>query len=619
MKKNKKGSLVASVKGNDTTLAGRYFYVNGISLILFLLLALYLTAIHNKVFLFKLQDLSLFLPTKMFFINTVRIPGGFLSYLGLFFTQFFYYPWLGSFFFIFFLFVTQFLTLKAFNLHHKYYPLSFIPSLLLLLALSQLGYYIYKLYSNGYVFSHIFGIIFVLGVFWIYREIEKQKLRLLFLFLFIPVFFHMSGFYSLFAVWLFVMFEIATLKKYNKKDQLIRIVLSLIFIFGIPILFYRYIYVVSKFPEIYIAAFPSYRITDDLALYLPFLILFIFLICIVFRFLPSTKTQKSFRLSFYIPALVFFMTLVGVFYFSYDDENFRTELAMERAVYNNNWKEVLTFRRKLKGEPTRLIIMDTYLALRKLHIAGDKMFTFKNGNKQLNSRKPVLPIEIAGKMFFFQYGKINYCYRWCMENMMNNGMNIDDLKYFVKSCLLNEEYSLAKKYNDVLLKTLFHKSWARKYQEYIENPEKIHLDTEFREIMPLLSFENDLYAEDKSKFEEYLRYSFATVNFGSQEIMDLSIQSVLEYKNMNAFWPRLAYYLLTHSRLPVHYQEAALLYYSLKRDVDISEVNIDKNVLNNFREFILAKNKYTKLSADQAKPFFTERFGNTYWYYYYFV
>lgn len=71
--------------------------------------------------------------------------------------------------------------------------------------------------------------------------------------------------------------------------------------------------------------------------------------------------------------------------------------------------------------------------------------------------------------------------------------------------------------------------------------------------------------------------------------------------------------------MPVHYQEAALLYYSLKRDVDISKINIDKNVLNNFREFIIAKNKYAKLSTDQAKPFFAERFGNTYWYYYYFL
>ncbi len=596
----------------------KYYLINSITVILFTFLAIYLTILHNRTYLFKLQDLSLFLPTKMFFLNTVNTPGGFLSYLGLFFTQFFYSPWLGSLIFILFLFVIQFLTKKAFKLHTKHYPLSFIPSLLLLLVLSQLGYYIYILYSNGYIYSNLFGFIIVVGAFWIYRNINKPNLRLLFSFLFIIAFFHIAGFYSLFAVLLFVIFEIVTIKKNNRKNHIITIILTLIFIFGIPFLFYRLFYVATMVPDIYIAAFPSFAITMDFTLYLPFLALFTFLICIVFNFLPITKPQRPHWLFVNIPAFIFLLTLIGVFHFSYNDENFRTELAMEQAIFKNDWKEVLTLSRKLKGEPTRLIVMDTYLALKKLHIAGDKMFTYKNGNKHFNTRKPILLLEIAGKMHYFQYGKLNYCYRWCMEDMVSNGMKIENLKYFVKSCLLNQEYSLAKKYNDVLLKTLFHKSWARKYQKFIENPEKIPLDPEFREIIPLLSYRNDLYAEDKSKFEEYLRYSFATINSGSPEMMELSLQCILEYKNIIAFWPCFEFYINTHSSLPVHYQEAALLFYSLERNVDISKIKFDKNVINNFQEFVNMKNQYAQFSDDEARPFFIKRFGNTYWYYYFF-
>lgn len=155
------------------------------------------------MYLFKLQDLSLFLPTKMFFLNTVNAPGGFLSYLGSFFTQLFYYPWLGGLVFIFFLFGIQFLTIKAFKLSKKQYPLSFIPSLLLLLTLSQLGYYIYIIYSNDYIFSNLFGVMIVLGGFWIYSNINRSNLRLLFSLLFIIVFFHIAGFYSLVTMLLF--------------------------------------------------------------------------------------------------------------------------------------------------------------------------------------------------------------------------------------------------------------------------------------------------------------------------------------------------------------------------------------------------------------------------------
>ena len=309
---------------------------------------------------------------------------------------------------------------------------------------------------------------------------------------------------------------------------------------------------------------------------------------------------------------------MGVYHFSYDDKNFHTELAMEKAIFENEWKEVLALSRKLKGEPTRLIVMDTYLALRKLHIAGDKMFTYKNGNKHFNTRSPILQMEIAGKMFYFQYGKLNYCYRWCMEDMINNGMKIENLKYFVKCCLLNGEISLAKKYNDVLKKTLFHKSLARKYQKYIENPGEISSDPEFKEVLPLLDPINMLYTDKRDRLEDFLTYSFAFVNAGTPEIFELSLQCNLEFKNHERFWPCFAYYIRTHSRIPVHYQEAALLFSYLDRDVDISKIKFDSEVLSNFKKFVNMIKQYTQHSKEESKPIFLKNFGNTYWYYYFF-
>jgi len=618
MKENKKEKPVISEKSTNPGLNKKYFLINSISVILFTFLAFYLTVLHNRDYLFKLQDLSLFLPTKMFFLNNVNTPAGFLSYLGLFFTQFFYYPWLGGLIFIFFLFIIQFLTAKAFKLHQKHYPLSFIPSLLLLLALSQLGYNIYILYSNGYIFSNLFGVMIVLGAFWIYRNINRSNLRLLFSLLFIIVFFHVIGFYSLLTVLLFVVFEIVTIKKNNRKEHLISIILSLIFALGIPFLYYQFFYIVTMFPNVYIAALPRFGYIGDFILWLPFFALFAFLICAVFNFLPVIKPQRPHWLFFYIPSFVFLFTIIGVYHFSYDDENFHAELAMEQAIFKNDWKEVLALSRKLKGEPTRLIMMDIYLALRKLHIAGDKMFTYKIGNKHFNTRKPVLQMEVAGKMFYFQYGKVNYCYRWCMEDMISNGMKIENLVYFVKSCLLNEEISLAKKYNDLLKKTMFHKSWARKYQKFIENPEEIPSDPEFREILPLLDPVNKLFTDKRNRLEDFLTYSFAFVNAGTPELIELSLQCNLEFKNSKRFWPCFAYYIRTNSRIPVHYQEAALLFSYLDRNINISKIKFDSGVLNNFKKFVNMMKQYLHSSKEESKPIFNKNFGNTYWYYYFF-
>jgi len=605
-------------KLTNPNLNKKYLLINSISVILFTILALYLTVLHNRIYFFKLQDLSLFLSTKIFFLNHINTPGGFLAYLGLFFTQFFYYPWLGSLILIFLLFVIQFLTIKAFNLHPKNIPLSLIPSLLLLLTITQLGYYIYILYSDGHVFSNLFGIIIVLGTFWIYRRIYRDSIRLLFSVLFITVFYHVAGFYSLLAVLLCVVFEIVTINQNDWKYHLIIITLSLAFMAGIPFLFYRFFYVATRFPDVYFAALPKLGYTGDFILWLPYLVLFAFLICSVLNFLPKAKPPSTHRLFNYIPACVFLLAIIGVYHFSYDDENFRTGLAMEQAIWINDWDEVLVLSQKVKGEPTRLIVMDTYLALRKLHIAGDKMFTYKNGYKRFNTRKPVLEMEIAGKMLFFQYGMVNYCYRWCMEDMICSGMKIENLKYFVKSCLLNGELSLARKYNDVLQQTLFHKSWARKYQELIENPEKIDSDPEFKTIFPLIDPINKLYTEKRDMLEEYLIYSLAAVNTGSPELLELALQCNLEMKNGERFWPLFNFFIQTHSRIPVHYQEAALLFSNLEKNVDVSRINFDSKVLNDFRKFISMVKQYEQLSRQELEPIFIKDFGKTYWYYYFF-
>ena len=45
--------------------------------------------------LWKVQQHNLFLYSSLFFKQMMVAPGGMLSYLGSFFTQFFYHPWIG--------------------------------------------------------------------------------------------------------------------------------------------------------------------------------------------------------------------------------------------------------------------------------------------------------------------------------------------------------------------------------------------------------------------------------------------------------------------------------------------------------------------------------------------
>ena len=56
------------------------------------------------------------------------------------------------------------------------------------------------------------------------------------------------------------------------------------------------------------------------------------------------------------------------------------------------------------------------------------------------------------------------------------------LKLLVKCALLNGEYALARKYNDQIGQTLFHKDWAERYGRMIDQPELISQDPDFARI-----------------------------------------------------------------------------------------------------------------------------------------
>jgi len=125
--------------------------------------------------------------------------------------------------------------------------------------------------------------------------------------------------------------------------------------------------------------------------------------------------------------------------------------------------------------------------------------------------------------------------------------------------------------------------------------------------------------EHKEQLETYLIYSFTSAYYNTPEWLELSLQCILEYKDIKGFWPLFLFYATTHPTLPVHYQEAALLYTSLERNVDISKLKFDQVVLYNFQEFAKMTHQYARFSnKEKAKSYFSKKFGKTYWYYYYF-
>jgi hypothetical protein len=458
-------------------------YYQQIFIFLFASIALYWTAVSNDFYLKWAEEYSLFIPTRYYFQDCMKFSGGLLTYTGTFLTQFYYYPALGSIIFIAILFLIQYLTLKTFRISRKYYPLSFVPVLMLLLSITQLGYVWMLLKSPGYFFSNALGIAAFLLMFIVYRNTSNVALRTAVLMLVIIAGYPLFGFYALYTGFLCVFYELIQLIRNKQVLRMIPVVAGFVLIVVVPLYFYYYVYHYTQFIDIYTAGLPRFEYNlRELVLWIPFLvILSAFVLFVAFLFPKADKDNVKHRGGYLLSVSTFVLAVVVTCTMSYRDENFTAGTRIYNAIEHNNWNRVISIVENLEGKPTKNIVlcyrMASLLTISKA--ANDAELTQENTipPRCIRATLPI-KVQMGGISFYYNSGEINKCYRWCMENSVEFGMRVAYLKYMVKCAIVNGEYKLAEKYNSILMSSMFYKSWAKRYQNFIENPELTKDDNE---------------------------------------------------------------------------------------------------------------------------------------------
>ena len=150
-----------------------------------------------------------------------------------------------------------------------------------------------------------------------------------------------------------------------------------------------------------------------------------------------------------------------------------------------------------------------------------------------------------------------------MEDGVTFGWRTEYLKYMAKTSIAGGDYKVARKYIDMLKRTLFHKEWAEKYETYLDHPEQIRKSKEFAPIIRLLPKEDKLNS-------------------------DLN-------------------------------QEAAYLYGHLENKVDISHMPFDQEVKDSYQRFMEFTQQCAGMTEAQMAEAFRPQFGNTFYYFYFLV
>lgn len=599
---------------------------------LVLLAVFVVLTVFESDYLFRVQELNLFLYTPLFFKQQLVVAGGLLTWLGTYFTQFFYYPWLGSLLLCLWLALMMWLMQRAFAVSRQWTFVLLVPVAMVLLTDFDLGYWVYYLKLRGHFFVAVIGVSMAVSLTWLYRVLAAKvkgnvsfALLLLFTIAAGLVAYPLGGYYGIIALGLMavITWRIGELSRMQKSALTF---MFLVMMWFIPSFYYRWVYYQTGSDYILWQALPIYHNTDEFStMHLPYVVIFVMLFILAAFYRADIDLRKWVRPAWMVsvvPAILAVAALWSCWNWWYKDEAFHVEIRMDACMERCDWEGVLSEMRSYKDEPTRMMVMNKNLALFKLGRAGDEMYTYADGSKALDTSFEVRMAQLGGKRIYLHYGLPNYCYRWCLEDGVEYGWRAEYLKYMVRCALLNQEWTVARKYIDILKQTRYHRQWAEQFEPLAvaQSADAVAAHPELGSVLPLLTGK-DVLGSDQSLIELFLLNMLAYRSTDNPKTSELVLLAAMQLKDIPTFWPAFFQYAQLHvgQPMPRHFQEAAYLYGHLENNVDISHMPFDELVKRDYAEFMQMAGQYRGMPEEQMKTYFRPRFGGTFYYNYFLM
>lgn len=587
-------------------------------------------------FLWKTQELNLFLTTPEFFSQQMVVSGGFLTYVGTFFTQFLAIPWLGVLILCGLWYLLMWMTRRAFRVSHRWSVLMLIPVALILLTIVDMGYWVYLLKLRGHFFVTTLGVTAVVALLWAFRCLPSRfYLRAIFIILVVLVGYPLLGIYALAAT---VVMGVWTWQLATKGESAVNTFVAILSVVALPLFYYRFVYHETNLVNIYWTELPLFRVMNEHHVYyLPYYLLLLFFILMAVCYqkdhlslslsqgegtkkqsnrLPLGEIREGLRV-----ALLFLAIAYGVFHFWYKDENFHHELKMQRCIDRADWSGVMDEAARQQDEPTRAIVMMRNLALSRLDQQGSMMYQYRNGSKPAAAPFGISMMQLfGGTLFYYQYGLLNYCNRMCMELGVEFDWRPEYIKYMAKCATLEGDQQVARKYLGILHHTLFFEEWATQMEPLVGNPQAIAQNTELEPITHMLHYQNQL-TSDGGMIEQFIMRQLAySTDASDPYFQEQALLASLWVKDPRAFWARFADYIRLHpgKDMPIHYQEAAY-FFGYQEGRNLSNVPFDQRVKDSYASFIQVASKYDDQEITEVRNALYPLFGNTFYYDYYLM
>jgi hypothetical protein len=588
-------------KNNIRTVSQKDIYVS--QSIFFAVAFVFFCFIANYILFFQ-ETQFLFVFSGDYLHEHLLKPGALLEYAARFLSQFYHSRFSGS------LIVSVILTLPGiitYIINRRLIPgisfslvLLLLPSCLLLLL--QANYYHLMEYNLGFL---------LVLLYYLFSISSGKKIIQGLVIIMFPLFYYLAGAYALIFALMYIVHNLI----FNNSIQKYVYSIVLLLIAVITILLSREVVFLQPVNNLIFYPFPllenpAYRaviiiLTGYIVLY-P-------LVCRIAR--KFGESRLNLRLYSLISAISVFGIIIFLVIKTFNPQTARV-VQLERLIFDEKWEEAIRLQEK---KPATNLIGEYFynFALSETGQLCDRLFY---GPQDFLAGSLVLPwgdVHLdRGAYFYYAIGLMNEAHRWAYEEMVVYGYRPQNIRMLAKTSLINGDNIMAKKYLNILKKTIYYRKWAKEFEKLADNPDLIRTHPELGEklkILPKNNFfiqfnepQNNLafilegQPDNRKAIEYYLAGLLLTKK------VELAVNNV---KNMKSSG---------YTRIPRYIEEAVMIYYNSQGVLpDLGGLTITPETQTRFSQYF---SSYMGARQNPAllKEKMQEKFGNTFWYYFHF-
>ena len=570
-------------------------------MVFFIISFIYFAFFANYLFFYQ-EKSSLFIFSYDFLLESLHQPGGFLVWLGKFFSTFYFYPFAGA------AILSFVLTLNIISISKIIQSLNGKEDRVFSVLIGAALFYLHTDYR--FLLFNSLGLLLQLCFFLLVIK-YLTHLKGWGAVILVPLCFYLTGGFT----WVFLLLTTLYFVFDKENKGWIRII-ALWFISFITLylskefLFFQSGKTLMTFPFI-----------DSNAGSQKILFLSITGIISVLPVLAKIKIRipEKLRISEFLLSLftsIFVVIILVIICLRRFDNKTKQYFYVEKLFYENKFDEVIAFN--TANPPTNsLTVYLNNIALCETDRLDDQLFHFlqsPDGKTLFLKWEMVGEILNRGGYFYYTIGMINEAHRWAFENMVMKGLSPEGLKMLIRTDLINGNYKVASGYINILKKSLFYREDAKEFEKLLSSEAAFNSNTDLSKRRRT-RVENDFFSiTDNPYINLEMILSTDSMNRKAFEYWMAYMLLKKNYKGIAHELPEFEKF--GFNRLPVNIEEAAIaLAISNKGKLpDIGHLQISKNTEQRWNQYLGVLQQYRN-NVKSAEPALRRRFGDTFWYY----